>query len=347
VVSLTGTVTQDDLETRRAERLRRYTQGDITFEEMMGRAADWILGVGPYEFLLHPPTGEWLVYDRVHDSWAPTGHRAGGGPLPRTFAAGVATLTCARCGNPRNGVDRFCRSCGVPFVGRSSRRRVARVVRLGLGLIGLTLAVLGVARILTEEPPPNPIAPAVPALAADTTLPAETTMVPTDPTTVAAQVPAATTAPTDPDTCTNEVVGYTVVYPAGWHSAGTADDGPCIFFDPDPIEVVDASEIPVDVMIYWIEVPLDEYLAAYDSDGIVVAESEPIPVSGQTGYRFLYTFSDSGFDPGLSAYEVIVEHGGGVLVVVTFEGFTSDFGSSRDRVDSMAASLRLWEHDVS
>lgn len=54
--------------------------------------------------------------------------------------------------------------------------------------------------------------------------------------------------------CTNPPYGYSVRYPADWHvSTGEVVD-PCSLFDPDPIDVPPASEIPIDIaMMFDVE----------------------------------------------------------------------------------------------
>lgn len=43
----------------------------------LGHPREWALQLGDHVLLLLPATGEWVHLDRIHDSWEPTGQRAG------------------------------------------------------------------------------------------------------------------------------------------------------------------------------------------------------------------------------------------------------------------------------
>lgn len=68
---------QRALEERRAQVWDRVLAGDLDVTAALGSPDDWELTVGGARFLLHPATAEWLHLDEVHDSWEPTGFRAG------------------------------------------------------------------------------------------------------------------------------------------------------------------------------------------------------------------------------------------------------------------------------
>jgi hypothetical protein len=59
--------------------------GPADYRKMYGKLDDLILVVGKFHFLLEPVSRQWHFYNRVHDTWEPTG-----------FFAGEATFSVAR-----------------------------------------------------------------------------------------------------------------------------------------------------------------------------------------------------------------------------------------------------------
>ena len=64
---------QDALERRLADAEQQLTAGDLTPETAGGELGDWTMSIGDQRFLLHPAQRSWYYYDRLHESWEPTG----------------------------------------------------------------------------------------------------------------------------------------------------------------------------------------------------------------------------------------------------------------------------------
>ncbi|HEX9853790.1 MAG TPA: zinc ribbon domain-containing protein [Acidimicrobiia bacterium] len=356
------------LERRRTELWDRMGRGELSFEEAMGRLGDWEVETGDGRLLLHPPTGEWLVYDRLHDTYIPLGVKAGraasgAGPSMVCPTCGVtsapgdlfcggcgssletAALSCSRCGASAPPGASFCVSCGSPVrsVGRRRRPRLTTLLRTLTMVGGLTLTGIGVAQALADrDPPPSDSIAEAPLVTSTASLP-PTTSVTAETIPVTATQPAGPgeVTPTAPQemTCRDDGVGFSVDYPSGWHVAGTELDGPCAYFDPEPFEASGSFEDPVAIAVYWTDWSFADLVASYDSDGAVIQERESFRLAGRKAQRLLYTFTGDG--GGASGYDVIVQHAGGTLVLTTFEAFSGDFDATRRVVDDMAASLDL------
>jgi hypothetical protein len=103
--------------------------------DVFGPHEEWLLRIGGDLLLLHPILKEWLVLDRLHDAWKPTGFGPGevvftsqDGRLtfrrPKSAeeiesdgeisgGSGTAVAVCGRCGVRLPSGSRFCNLCGA------------------------------------------------------------------------------------------------------------------------------------------------------------------------------------------------------------------------------------------
>jgi hypothetical protein len=65
------------MESRLLETWARGFPETRTVEEIFGPYEDWLLPLGTHLLLLHPVRKEWLVLDRLHDTWESTGFAPG------------------------------------------------------------------------------------------------------------------------------------------------------------------------------------------------------------------------------------------------------------------------------
>lgn len=112
-----------------------------TVREIFGEMDQWVLHLGPYQFLLNPLTRVWFLFDSIHDEWRPTGYSAGtvifsldgediivspgkshetpGIMTPPSSLAGSihqkSMINCPNCGASLPSSARFCRKCGKPI----------------------------------------------------------------------------------------------------------------------------------------------------------------------------------------------------------------------------------------
>lgn len=169
---------QRELERRAADIRARVAAGSLPPEDATGGFDDWILDLDGYRVLMHPPSGEWLWYDRVHDTW----ERTGVGTDDATFKVIDGRLAADRTGFAPTPLPSAPPS--VPPKRRAKRRplratwRMLSRISLVLGLVSTAFGIYGLA---TKD---------------DTT----------------ASVDLAPVAPAS--TCTGE--GWTVAVPEGW-----------------------------------------------------------------------------------------------------------------------------------
>ena len=90
-----------------------------------GALESWELKLGKHRLLLHPAHKQWMIYDRLHDAWQPTGIAPGQGifvvqgrrlGLQRTPSASPsprpAAKFCPGCGKAVKRGQKFCNHCG-------------------------------------------------------------------------------------------------------------------------------------------------------------------------------------------------------------------------------------------
>lgn len=141
--------------------------------------------------------------------------------------------------------------------------------------------------------------------------------------------------------CVNPVLGYSVDIPETWFAAGTDEDGPCRFFNPEPFEVPEFGEVAVAMSISLVPDTLDSWVRQFDDSSIfLVIEREEVLVANRRAVRLHYEHAEGGVEPGAESYEVFVDWDVGVLGVSAFEPFSADFAATRRVVDDVATSLR-------
>jgi hypothetical protein len=118
--------------------------------------------------------------------------------------------------------------------------------------------------------------------------------------------------------CTNEPQGFTVSYPAGWHTNGGDVIPACSAFDPEPVQVPAQSEMPFDIAIVIgvQQVPFDR--AGSDPQFERVLSSERLTIAGRPASRAEVEATGEGLaDRGLRTLRYAVDLGGGRSLVAS------------------------------
>lgn len=145
-------------------------------------------------------------------------------------------------------------------------------------------------------------------------------------------------------TCTNEEVGYTISYPAGWSVNEGGVIASCRAFDPGSIDLSESTEIPLStaVVINRTSVPLDRLA---DAPGpYEVERSEDVTIAGQPAHTLRGTATGAGLVPeGTEIHRVAVSlgEGQGSLLLTTYSEGDADFEAKATIVDRMAETLEL------
>jgi hypothetical protein len=141
--------------------------------------------------------------------------------------------------------------------------------------------------------------------------------------------------------CTNEASGYRVEYPADWHTNDGGAGEPCSFFDPEPVEVPEATEF-FDVAVIVSREPVTLDVIAGEDPSRTVLEREETQIAGGRALRMEIEATGQGLlDRGTRSYQVVVDVDGESLIVSTFAVGDLDYGRNKEIVDQMADSLEL------
>lgn len=158
---------------------------------------------------------------------------------------------------------------------------------------------------------------------------------------------ATTTSPRGEQTagttrCTNEHDGYSVEYPADWHT--NSDDPPtCEFFDPEPIEL---PEQPQDVAgLAAISVdrePVGFSRVTGQDPATRVIERAEVEIAGRPAVRRLVEATGQALLPeGRRSYQYLVKLDGDTLIATADGRDDRDFAANREILDEMMGSLEL------
>jgi hypothetical protein len=146
----------------------------------------------------------------------------------------------------------------------------------------------------------------------------------------------------DWEECESEALGYTVAYPAGWHTNDPGEMGPCRLFHPEPFEVPYRAGIPLDIAVIILveEVAVEETLG--EPIGKRLLEETRLEVAGREAWRFLLHSTGEGFLPeDVIAYRYHVDANGSTLIAATYGERDRDFERNRGVLDEMMERLRI------
>jgi hypothetical protein len=148
--------------------------------------------------------------------------------------------------------------------------------------------------------------------------------------------------PAETATCTNEEAGYSIEYPADWHVNEGDDAEPCSFFDPEPIDVPEATEFFGAAVLVSLEPVAAEEIVEGPDPTREVLEREETEIAGQRAFRMESESTGDGLlDAGIRYYQVVVVVDGESLIVSTYDLEEHDYDRNREVVDEMAESLEL------
>jgi hypothetical protein len=143
--------------------------------------------------------------------------------------------------------------------------------------------------------------------------------------------------------CTNEPDAYTVEYPQDWEINAGDTEPPCSYFDPDPIDLPEAQEAPLDIAVSIRREPANLDRVSGEDPTIEVLERETTEVDGRDAIHRLTESTGGGLRPeGIRAYQYLVDLAGETLIASTYDVDGEDFDANREVLDAMMESLR-WE----
>lgn len=163
-----------------------------------------------------------------------------------------------------------------------------------------------------------------------------------DTTTTATTAPAETgTAEATAQRCTNEEDGFSVAFPASWHTNAGEVAAACSFFHPDEFEVPERTEtLGVAILISREPVAFEAVAGEQPSRRDVTRDE--LTVADRPAVRLEYVATADGLLPeGTPVYEVLVDLDGSTLIASTQGLDDLDFDANKDVLDLMVDSLRI------
>lgn len=140
--------------------------------------------------------------------------------------------------------------------------------------------------------------------------------------------------------CINDVEGFTVRFPEGWHVHASSLEGGCSLFDPEPIDVPMGSEFPLDfaIQIDIESVPVETLTG--EVMGRRTLSQEPTTVGGREAVRIVGEETGEGLhDRGIRSYRYVVDLGETVFIASTYSVGKLPFERKRRILDAMMASI--------
>ena len=144
--------------------------------------------------------------------------------------------------------------------------------------------------------------------------------------------------------CQNEKLGFRVRYPAGWHANGRGPLPACSVFDPQPVQLPEASEVPYRLAVAFRidERPFD--VATGIPAGVEVLKRADLTVDGQPARLLETRQSEDHLPPqGGRAYRYFVNLGGRTLIASTYDIGELDYATKRGVLDRMLGTLKFTE----
>lgn len=169
----------------------------------------------------------------------------------------------------------------------------------------------------------------------------------------AAQQPAATatSAPAAPASaqepalsqqCTNERYGYTVSYPAGWHTNSGEVIPACSAFDPEPVQVPAQSEMPFDVAVVLNVQDMKFEGSVADSQFERVMASERLTVGGRPALRAEVEATGEGLaDRGMRTLRYTIDLGNGRTLTAYTNRTGEQYEAEKEILRRMVETISL------
>ena len=162
---------------------------------------------------------------------------------------------------------------------------------------------------------------------------------------VSCAAPTKTVPPADPQPsmqrCTNDRYGFTVTYPAGWHTNSGEVIPACSAFDPEPVQIPAQSEMPfgIAVVISAQDVAFDR---APEPQFERVLASERVTIAGRPAMRLEVESTGEGLaDRGLRTTRYAIDLGGGRSLIATTNATDGSYEANKAVLAQMLDSLVL------
>lgn len=140
--------------------------------------------------------------------------------------------------------------------------------------------------------------------------------------------------------CTNTQYGFSVSYPAGWHTNDGSVLPACSAFDPEPIQMPRESEVPfeISVLISAQDVPFEPTVKSSQWERVLT--SEPLRIGGRNAVRAEVEATGEGLaDRGMRSLRYVIDLGSGRTLIATTNATGDTYAEEKDILARMVESL--------
>lgn len=142
--------------------------------------------------------------------------------------------------------------------------------------------------------------------------------------------------------CTNERAGFTISYPAGWHTNSGDVIPACSAFDPEPVEIPAQSEVPFEiaVVIGAQDVAFDK--TATESQFERILSSERLTIAGRPAMRAEVEATGEGLaDRGMRTLRYAIDLGSGRSLVASTNRTGDSYEQEKEILGKMVETISL------
>jgi hypothetical protein len=172
------------------------------------------------------------------------------------------------------------------------------------------------------------------------------------PATTAAEAPPAAPKPAVPQPaaqplalsqrCTNDPQGFTVSYPAGWHTNSGEVIPACSAFDPEPVQVPAQSEMPFDIAIVIGMQHVPFVRVGGDPQFERVLSSERLTVAGRQALRAEVEATGEGLaDRGMRTLRYTIDLGGGRSLIASTNRTDASYERDKEILARMLETIEI------
>ncbi len=155
----------------------------------------------------------------------------------------------------------------------------------------------------------------------------------------AAQKPAPTVALSQ--RCTNERHGFTVSYPAGWHTNGGEVIPACTAFDPGLVQIPPQSEMPFEIAVV-VDVHQEAFDRTPDPQFERVLSSERLMIGGRPALRAEVEATGEGLaERGMRTLRYAIDLGDGRTLVASTNRTGEEYEREKEILRRMVEAITV------
>jgi hypothetical protein len=152
---------------------------------------------------------------------------------------------------------------------------------------------------------------------------------------VATPAEGSTTGDATTIACSNSDLGFSLAYPADWHTLSYRPKQDCRFFSSTPLDFAQSTRYPEsEISIYEVKAGYEDWVGAYNDPSLSILSKEELTIDGKRATRIEYEFTD---DPGHGVAYLI--DNGFTLAIQVEDRLTPDFVRANQFMDQIVMTL--------